>query len=106
MRRRQREWAEVRGGGVIEGRDIGSVVFPDAELKVYLTADPEVRAQRRHKEVADLRYEEVAASIAERDARDEGRTHGPLREPDGAITVDTTGRSVDDVVGEIVMLLP
>ena len=81
-------------------------MFPDAELKVYLTADPEVRAQRRHKEVADLRYEEVAASIAERDARDEGRTHGPLREPDGAITVDTTGRSVDDVVGEIVDLLP
>ena len=106
MRRRQREWAEVRGGGVIEGRDIGSVVFPDAELKVYLTADAEVRAQRRHKEVADLRYEEVAASIAERDARDEGRTHGPLREPDCAITVDTTGRSVDDVVGEIVDLLP
>ena len=47
MRRRQRAWAESRGGGVIEGRDIGSVVFPDAELKVYLTADPEVRAQRR-----------------------------------------------------------
>ena len=52
---------------MIEGRDIGSVVFPDAELKVYLTADPEVRAKRRHKEVADLRYEEVAAAIAERD---------------------------------------
>jgi CMP/dCMP kinase len=105
MRRRQRAWAESRGGGVIEGRDIGSVVFPDAELKVYLTADPEVRAQRRHKEVADLRYEEVAASIAERDARDEGRAHGPLVESEDAVTLDTTGRTVDDVVAEIVELL-
>ena len=105
LRRRQRAWAESRGGGVIEGRDIGSVVFPDAELKVYLTADPEVRAQRRHKEVADLRYEEVAASIAERDARDEGRAHGPLVESEDAVTLDTTGRTVDDVVAEIVELL-
>ena len=105
MRRRQQAWAESRGGGVIEGRDIGSVVFPDAELKVYLTADPEVRAQRRHKEVSDLRYEEVAASIAERDARDEGRAHGPLVESEDAVTLDTTGRSVDDVVAEIVEML-
>ena len=105
MRRRQRAWAESRGGGVIEGRDIGSVVFPDAELKVYLTADPEVRAQRRHKEVSDLRYEEVAASIAERDARDEGRAHGPLLESEDAVTLDTTGRTVDDVVAEIVEML-
>jgi cytidylate kinase len=105
MRRRQRAWAESRGGGVIEGRDIGSVVFPDAELKVYLTADPEVRAQRRHKEVSDLRYEEVAASIAERDARDEGRAHGPLVESEDAVTLDTTGRTVDDVVAEIVEML-
>jgi cytidylate kinase len=105
MRRRQQEWAELRGGGVIEGRDIGSVVFPDAELKVYLTADPEVRAQRRHKEVADLRYEEVAASIAERDARDEGRAHGPLLESQDAVTVDTTGRSVDEIVTEIAEML-
>ncbi len=105
MRRRQRAWAESRGGGVIEGRDIGSVVFPDAELKVYLTADSEVRAQRRHKEVADLRYEEVAASIAERDARDEGRAHGPLVESEDAVTIDTTGRSIDDVVAEIVEML-
>ena len=105
MRRRQQAWAESRGGGVIEGRDIGSVVFPDAELKVYLTADPEVRAQRRHKEVADLRYEEVAASIAERDARDEGRAHGPLVESNDAVTLDTTGRTVDEVVAEIVEML-
>ena len=57
LRRRQREWAIARGGGVIEGRDIGSVVFPEAELKVYLTAEPDVRAGRRAKEVSDLDYE-------------------------------------------------
>ena len=61
---RQREWANRHGGGVLEGRDIGTVVFPDAELKVYLTADPEERARRRAKEVTDLDYETVAADIA------------------------------------------
>lgn len=102
LRRRQVEWARVHGGGVIEGRDIGSVVFPEAELKVYLTADADVRAQRRHKEVADLRYEEVAASIAERDARDQGREHAPLVEADGAVLVDTTGRDVSEIVDDLV----
>ena len=73
MVRRQREWVAARDGGVLEGRDIGTVVFPDAELKVYLTADPEVRAQRRSKEVTDLDYETVAADLARRDALDQGR---------------------------------
>src|SRR3546814_14625533 len=54
MVRRQRAWVTTRGGGVLEGRDIGTVVFPDADLQVYLTADPDVRAQRRSKEVTDL----------------------------------------------------
>jgi len=106
MRRRQREWAGVHGGGVIEGRDIGSVVFPEAVLKLYLTASPETRAQRRHKEVSDLKYEEVAAAIAERDARDQGREHAPLRQDDGATVIDTTDRSVDDIVDEIMGMLP
>ena len=93
--------------GVIEGRDIGSVVFPDAELKLFLTAATEVRAQRRHKEVVDLAYEEVAASIAERDALDQGRKHAPLTETDDAIVIDTTGRTVDDIAaGELVQRLP
>ena len=60
---RQREWAERRGGGVLEGRDIGTVVFPDAELKVYLTADPEERARRRAKEVENQDLETVAADV-------------------------------------------
>lgn len=98
MVRRQREWAQRHGGGVIEGRDIGSVVFPDAELKVYLTADPEVRAQRRSKEVTDLDYETVAADIARRDALDQGRETSPLVEADGAFLVDTTGLTVGEII--------
>ena len=98
MRQRQREWATAHGGGVIEGRDIGTVVFPDAELKVYLTASPDARARRRAKEVTELDYEAVAAAIAERDARDQGREHSPLAAADDAIEVDTTDRTVDEVV--------
>jgi cytidylate kinase len=105
MRRRQREWAKARGGGVMEGRDIGSVVFPDAELKVYLTADPEIRAARRSKEVTDLDYETVAADLARRDALDQGREDSPLTEPAGAIVVDTTGLSVDEVVDDLLARL-
>jgi len=101
MVRRQREWAQRHGGGVIEGRDIGSVVFPDAELKVYLTADPEVRAQRRSKEVTDLDYETVAADIARRDALDQGRETSPLVEADGAFLVDTTGLTVEQIISVI-----
>ncbi|MHB1138369.1 MAG: (d)CMP kinase [Microthrixaceae bacterium] len=98
LRARQRAWAVDHGGGVIEGRDIGSVVFPDAVLKVYLTADPEVRARRRAKERTDLAYDEVAADIARRDAADRGRSDSPLVEPDGAVNVDTTDLGIDAVV--------
>ena len=105
LRRRQREWADQRGGGVIEGRDIGSVVFPDAELKVYLTAAPETRAARRSKEVADLDYETVAAELARRDALDQGREDSPLQEAQGAVVVDTTDRDVAAIVDELIGLL-
>jgi CMP/dCMP kinase len=98
---RQRAWAEERGGGVIEGRDIGSVVFPDAVLKLYLTASPEERAGRRAKEVTDLDYETVAADIARRDAYDQGREASPLTEAPDAVLVDTTGRSVEDIIDEV-----
>lgn len=95
---RQREWARLRGGGVLEGRDIGSVVFPDARLKVYLTARAEVRAARRAGEVSDLNYDEVAADIARRDAFDEGRKVDPLRRADGAVELDTSDLTIDQVV--------
>ncbi len=96
--RRQREWATAHGGGVMEGRDIGTVVFPDAELKVYLTASPEVRAARRSTEVTDLDYEVVAADLARRDALDQGREDSPLAQADDALLVDTTDLSVDEIV--------
>ncbi len=101
MRDRQRSWAARKGGGIMEGRDIGTVVFPDAALKVYLDASPETRAARRSKEVTDLSYETVAADLAHRDALDQGREHDPLREADDAFVVDTTDLSVDDIVGVV-----
>jgi len=104
--RRQREWAEIRGGGVLEGRDIGSVVFPDAKLKVYLTASPEVRAERRSKEVTDLDYATVAADIARRDAADQGRDDSPLAEAEGALVVDTSDRAIDEIVADLVSRIP
>lgn len=106
MVRRQREWATERGGGVLEGRDIGTVVFPDAELKVYLTARPEVRAARRSKEVADLSYETVASDLARRDALDQGRETSPLAEAVGALVVDTSDLSVGEVVEALVAKVP
>lgn len=98
MVRRQREWAADQGGGVLEGRDIGTVVFPDAQLKVYLTARPEVRAERRSKEVADLSYEAVATDLARRDALDQGRETSPLAEAEDALVVDTSDLTIDEVV--------
>lgn len=103
---RQRAWAEARGGGVVEGRDIATVVFPDAELKVYLTARPEVRAARRSKEVTDLSYETVAADLARRDALDQGRDTSPLVLAEGAIQVDTSDRSIDEIVEDLLARLP
>lgn len=105
MVRRQREWATTRGGGVLEGRDIGSVVFPDALLKVYLDADPEVRAARRSKEVTDLSYETVAADLARRDAIDQGRASSPLTVADGAVHVDTSHLGVAEIVERLVGLV-
>lgn len=98
LRDRQRRWAHERGGGVIEGRDIGSVVFPDAILKLYLTASPQVRAQRRHSEVGGD-VEEIERSIAARDDRDQSRADGPLQTTAEARVIDTSGLSIDEVVG-------
>ncbi|MEX2292279.1 MAG: (d)CMP kinase [Acidimicrobiales bacterium] len=101
MVRRQRAWVAERDGGVLEGRDIGTVVFPDAELKVYLTADPAVRAQRRAQEVSDLDYETVAADLARRDELDQGRAASPLTEARDAFVIDTTGMTVAEIIDVI-----
>ena len=105
MRARQRQWVAKRGGGVMEGRDIGTVVFPDARLKVYLDASPEVRAARRSKEVSDLSYETVATDLARRDALDQNRTHDPLRTAEDAFVIDTSDLSVDQIVDAIMEYL-
>lgn len=97
--RRQREWVAERGGGVVDGRDIGSVVFPDATLRVFLTASEEERARRRG-------GDETAADVARRDRVDSSRAASPLVVADGAVVIDTTDRSVDDVVDDILGRLP
>jgi cytidylate kinase len=92
------------GDWVAEGRDIGTVVAPDAELKVYLTADPAERARRRAAELgADL--DSVRAEQAERDERDSRRAHSPLRAASDAVELDTTGLTVERVVERIAALV-
>lgn len=105
LRNRQRVWAVEHGGGVIEGRDIGTVVFPDAVLKVYLTADPAERARRRAQEMTDLAYDQVAADIARRDAADQGREDSPLVEAADSVTLDTTGLGIDEVVDRLAAMV-
>lgn len=103
MVRKQREM--VTGGDwVAEGRDIGTVVAPDAQLKIFLTASPEQRARRRAADLgADWRV--VLKDQALRDAQDTEREHSPLRPAPEAIELDTTDRPVEDVVGQIVRLV-
>jgi cytidylate kinase len=103
--RRQRSWVAEHGGGVVEGRDIGSVVFPDATLKLYVTASPRVRAERRVAEIGG-NVDDVEASIIERDRKDSTRADSPLMESSDAIVVDTTGSSVDEVVTHVLGLMP
>jgi len=104
MRLRQRQWIADHNGGVVEGRDIGSVVFPDATLKVYLVATPLVRAERRvAQHGGDVA--EIARAIAERDERDSTRADSPLRQTPDAVVVDTSNRSVDQIVADIRALL-
>ncbi len=102
---RQRAWAAERGGGVIEGRDIGSVVFPDAALKLFVTASPRVRAERRVAEIGGD-VDEVEASIIERDRKDSSRADSPLTEAHGPTIVDTTGLGIDEVVEQIIAAVP
>lgn len=104
LRARQRAWAEERGGGVVEGRDIGTVVFTDAPVKVFLTASDDERARRRHRdeEAAErpVNLAEVRDAVDRRDTLDNQTT--PLEPAPDAVVIDTTGSEVADVVKEIV----
>jgi cytidylate kinase len=104
----QRAWVEEHGGGVVEGRDIGTVVFPDAELKVYLTASPQARTHRRAGELGATGAEQlgaVAEGIAERDRLDSGRAVSPLQVAEDAHVIDSTALDLDEVVKEVLALL-
>lgn len=102
--RRQRRWVAEHGGGVVEGRDIGSVVFPDATLKLFVTASPRVRAERRVAEIGGD-VAEVEASIIARDRTDSTRSDSPLAETSDSVLVDTSEMGIDEVVERILGLL-
>lgn len=91
---RQQQLMGISKGIVMDGRDIGTVVFPDAELKIFLTASPETRAKRRMDEMIargeTVNFEEVLANVAERDERDQNRAESPLRKAEDAIIIDNT----------------
>ncbi len=98
----------TRGGVVMEGRDIGTVVLPDAELKVFLDADPRIRGERRlvdlHARGEDADLEQVVAAIEARDHQDRTRADSPLRQAEGAVRVDTSTMSVEAAVDRLVEL--
>jgi len=100
----QREMGRI-GGVVLEGRDIGTVVFPDADLKFFLTASPEERGRRRHAELVakgeTVTLEETIAEVRQRDEQDSRRDLAPLRQADDAIAVDSTGVSIDEIVARM-----
>lgn len=101
---RQRAWLAERGGGVVEGRDIGTVVCPGADLKIFLTAHVSERARRR---AVELEHDSaaVAAELAQRDHHDSTRSASPLEVAPGAVVIDTTNRSVASLVEQIVGML-
>ena len=95
----QRNFAGQAGGAVLDGRDIGTVICPAAQVKLYVTARPEVRARRRHRELisngAEVTLAQVLRDVNERDARDQGRAEAPLRAASDAIEIDTSDLSID-----------
>jgi cytidylate kinase len=92
------------GGIVVEGRDIGTVVAPDAPVKIYLTASAEVRAQRRSRELSDATLSSTQADMARRDRLDSTRKTDPLARADSAVEVDTTSLGLSEVISEIVQI--
>lgn len=109
---RQREWAKERGGGVVEGRDIGTVVFPGAPVKVYLTAHEDERATRRSREMLERDFDQAAADMAQvaheisrRDRLDSTREASPLAVAGDAVQIDTTGMDASEVVERVMAVI-
>jgi cytidylate kinase len=104
----QREMGK-RGGVILDGRDIGTVVFPDADVKIYLDADPDERAQRRYDELKakgqEVDFSTILAEVNARDEADKGRAIAPLRQADDAEVVDSTAMSADEVIEHICFMI-
>ncbi|WP_111734387.1 (d)CMP kinase [Roseovarius amoyensis] len=102
----QRAFTLRDGGAVLDGRDIGTVICPDAEVKLYVTASDAVRAHRRHKELVetghDITLEEVAEDLRQRDARDSARAEAPLRPASDAMVLDTSDMSIDEAIASAI----
>ena len=105
----QRRFARRPGGAVLDGRDIGTVICPEAEVKLFITATPAARARRRHAELVaagmDVSHERVAADMAARDARDSTRATAPLRPAHDALVVDTSALDTDGAIARVVALI-
>ena len=105
---RQRDFRQLPGL-VADGRDMGTTVFPDADLKIYLTASPEIRAQRRYKQLKekgiDVSLSALVKDITERDERDANRTVSPLKPADDAVLVDTSTLTVDEVMALVTSMV-
>jgi len=106
---RQRDFAAQEGGAVLDGRDIGTVIAPEADVKLFVTASAEVRAQRRVRELLERgmpgHYEDVLLDIRARDERDTNRKIAPLRQADDAILLDTSELGVDEAIAEAIRLV-
>lgn len=105
----QQAFARREGGAVLDGRDIGTVICPDAEVKLYVTASDEVRARRRHIELAEkgenVTVSEVLDDLRDRDARDSARATAPLRPAEDAIVIDTTDMNISEAVAQVIALI-
>ncbi|MFD1508415.1 (d)CMP kinase [Lacimonas salitolerans] len=105
----QRAFAARAGGAVLDGRDIGTVICPDAAAKLFVTASAEVRAERRYRELleagADTNFAAVLADVRERDARDMGRVDAPLRAAADAVELDTSAMDIDEAVAAAIAVV-
>ena len=106
--KRQQDFANQAGGAVLDGRDIGTVIAPGADVKLFVTAAPEVRAERRLRELTargmNAHFDDVLADICSRDARDSGRDVAPLKAADDAILLDTSALDQDEAIAEGIRL--
>ncbi len=101
----QRDFARQQGGAVLDGRDIGTVICPEADVKLFVTASPETRALRRWTELGEGTFEEVLDQVRTRDARDMDRADAPMRPANDAKILDTTALSIDAAIARAIEIV-